>query len=228
MLIGIVGRRLLPTAFVLTALLAGCTATERRDAPAALDGAGDDLALLKSWMIGSFSSAEQSAADPENFFDIRLEIVPIWRDRDGGAWMYVEQAAAQSLDKPYRQRIYQVTAAGDGVFESAVYELPGDPLAYAGAWKTPEKLDAIKPEDLQQRAGCTVHLRKQDGATFAGRTIGTGCTSALRGAKYATSEVSITAEGMRTWDRGYNEANEQVWGAKTGPYVFKKVAASGG
>jgi hypothetical protein len=69
-------------------------------------GAAQETSLLVAvaWMTGSFSSAEQAAADT-NYFDIRLEIVPIWTTRADGHWLYVEQAAAGYLERPYRQRV---------------------------------------------------------------------------------------------------------------------------
>ena len=75
---------------------------------------GGDLETLVEWMTGSFSSEAQAAADPD-YFDIRLQMVPIWPDRADGAWLYVEQAAASSLDQPYRQRVYRLSAEADGV-----------------------------------------------------------------------------------------------------------------
>ena len=79
----------------------------------AVPASADELDTLVEWMTGSFSSQAQAQAD-ERYYDIRLEMVPIWTDRDDGRWLYVEQAAASALERPYRQRIYRV--AGPYVF----------------------------------------------------------------------------------------------------------------
>lgn len=55
-----------------------------------------------------------------------------------------------------------------------------------------------------------------------GATDGKRCSSVLRGASYATSEVSLSKALLRTRDRGFDKDNKQVWGAKKGPYVFAK------
>jgi hypothetical protein len=34
--------------------------------------------------------------------------------------------------------------------------------------------------------------------------------------------VVLTPTGMETWDRGFDAANRQVWGATKGPYRFVK------
>ncbi|NJS15125.1 MAG: hypothetical protein HC788_11545 [Sphingopyxis sp.] len=44
------------------------------------------------------------------------------------------------------------------------------------------------------------------------------------GAKYATSEAFVRSQSIETWDRGYAENGEQVWGSKAGPYRFMKVS----
>lgn len=199
------------------AVLIGCASGSR--------GAGaraGDLELLATWMCGSFSSAAQAEEDPEHYRDIRLHTTLVWTTRKDGPWLYVEQAAASSPDKPYRQRVYHLTKGpAKGTFESAVFELPGDPLVFAGAWKAPELLDGVKIEDLTPRAGCTIVLRFNN-AAFSGSTAGEACVSTLRGADYATSEVMIEESRLVSWDRGWDEAGNQRWGAESGGYIFVK------
>jgi len=178
-----------------------------------------EIAALAAMMAGSFSSAAQAASDPENFRDIRLAVVPIWEEREDGPWLYVEQAAAVSLDKPYRQRVYQLVRTGEGTIESRVFTLPDPPLRFAGAATEPAKLAGLGPGGLALRAGCAVVLRKS-GQGWTGSTVGKGCASDLRGASYATSEVTITPTEMRSWDRGFDAGGKQVWGAERGPYIF--------
>ena len=183
-----------------------------------------DLDQLVAMMTGSFSSQAQAEADT-NFLDIRLEMKPIWTDRTDagkGHYLYVEQAAAWALDKPYRQRVYHLTAAGDGVYSSKVYALP-DPDAAIGAWKLDQPLADVTAADLVERDGCAVYLRRQGNGTFQGSTRAKECTSSLRGATYATSEITIGADEVLSWDRGWNDKDEQVWGAEVSGYVFKRV-----
>ena len=181
----------------------------------------EGVGRLVRWMAGSFSSRAQSVADT-SYFDIRLEMKPIWTDRTDGAWLYVEQAAASALARPYRQRIYHVTADSGGVFRSAVLELPS-PLRFAGAWKNPALLAALTPDSLVAREGCAVLLRAYGNQAFSGETPGHECLSNLRGATYATSKVRITPTSITSWDQGWNAEGKQVWGAENGPYRFDRV-----
>jgi hypothetical protein len=173
---------------------------------------------LVDWMTGSFSSAEQAAAD-SSYYDIRLEMVPIWPERSSAHWMYIEQAVAGHTDAPYRQRVYRITQLEEGLFKSEVFTLR-EPAAAVGAWADEEPLGELSPDDLELRRGCAVFLRRDGSEEFSGSTIGRGCGSDLRGAAYATSEVVVGPGRIESWDRGFDENGAQVWGAESGPYVF--------
>ena len=188
-------------------------------APAATPHVTEAVEQLAALMQGSFSSREQAQIDPE-YFDIRLHMLPIWPDRDDGRWLYVEQAVAVAQAEPYRQRVYRVSAREDGTLESAVYELP-DPLRFALAWKDASKLEALRHEELVRKDGCEVLLRQAEPGRFVGATGEKTCASELRGASWATSEVEITKDGVRSWDRGFDQAGVQVWGATKGGYSFR-------
>lgn len=179
-----------------------------------------DLETLADWMIGSYSSAAQAEGD-EDYYDIRLEMVRIWPSREDGVWLYVEQAVATALDRPYRQRVYHLSGPRDGVFSSDVYTIP-DPLRFAGVWREEDPLAELSPDDLEARTGCTVFLR-WNGEFFEGGTRGNGCASDLRGASYARSEVRAYPDRLETWDRGFDADGNQMWGAENAGYVFRRV-----
>lgn len=189
----------------------------------ALAGSADpDVDRLATWMSGRFSSATQAEADPE-YRDVRLAVTPIWTDRSDGRWLYVEQALGSALDQPYRQRVYRVVRGKDGSLESRVFLLP-DPVTFVGAGADPSRFEALSPERLVPRDGCTVVLRPDGPDAFAGSTSGRDCPSELRGAAYATSEVRVTSDAMRSWDRGFDAEGKRVWGAEKGPYLFLRLA----
>jgi len=181
---------------------------------------------VAAWMTGAFASTAQHQASPADFFDIRLAMVPIWTERDDGPWLYVEQAIATAVDRPYRQRVYRLVDQADGSVRSDVFLLPGDPLALAGPSRAAERFATIAPEQLQPRSGCSIVLRRVDATTWAGSTDGTGCASERSGAAYATAEVTLDRDGMRTLDRGYDANGAQVWGSTKGPYHFVKQPAA--
>ncbi len=187
----------------------------------ALVAKDNDLETLVSWMSGSFSSQEQAEAD-SNYFDIRLIMYPIWRDRTDGFWLYVEQAVHGYEHKPYRQRIYNIVRISPEIFESRVFEI-NEPLRFAEKYKTEGFLGALSPDSLIPRTGCAILLRRKCEKMFMGNTVGKLCASDLHGATHAVSEVVLTKEYMESWDRGLNDEGEQIWGPEKGPYKFMKI-----
>lgn len=200
--------------------VSGCSALSRGSAPR------EEFTILQSFMSGSFSSQAQASEDPE-FRDIRLHMAPIWDARTTRTqrWLYVEQAAAESMDKPYRQRIYRLIDTGGGTYRSEVYEIPVNPQFFAGAWADPSRFQTITPEQLIAREGCSVVLRRVRAKepVFEGGTGETACWDSRDGAMFMTSKVWIGVPGLWTWDQGFDGAGAQVWGTTKGPYVFRRV-----
>lgn len=183
--------------------------------------ADEQLDQLTNWMQGSFNSAKQAQAD-ESYFNIHLHMKRMWSEDKSSVWLYVEQAAEGYLEKPYRQRVYKVERLGADKFSSKVYSFD-EPLKFAGAWKNNAPLSELTPASLKEREGCTVFLAwDQASQGFIGSTKDDECKSKLRGATYATSEVAIYKDRIESWDRGFNAANEHVWGAEKAGYVFDR------
>lgn len=206
-------------ALLLLIIPAGCAGP----GPRVDSSPGEDrLLTLRSYLSGSFSSADQAARDP-TYYDIELHMTPMWTWRDDGPWLYVEQAVSATADRPYRQRVYKLERTGDGLFRSRVFEFP-NPAAHAGAWESGSPLSELSPADLQERVGCAVTLTWDGGGkSFTGSTAGTGCPSELNGAAYATSQIVLESDRMLTWDRGYDATGQQVWGATEGGYEFLRI-----
>ncbi|MEZ4370304.1 MAG: chromophore lyase CpcT/CpeT [Polyangiaceae bacterium] len=171
------------------------------------------------WLTGRFDSSDQAQADP-TYFPIQLETCEVSAPELGERVLYVEQARMDALAQPYRQRLYVVDPEPEGTrVVSRVFELE-EPTRWIAACAAKEPLTAT-PEDARERTGCAVHLEAQ-GDVLVGGTLGTECTSTLNGASYATSEVTLDAASLASWDRGFAESGAQVWGATAGPYVFTR------
>lgn len=180
-----------------------------------------DVKKLAALMAGEFSSEEQAKND-STFFHIKLRMKPIWKNKKDGFWFYVEQSAAETEDKPYRQRVYHLYRHDETTIVSKVYEMP-NPENYVGGWKDENKLKNLNADSLIDRQGCSIFLRRNADETFSGSTPGKKCLSSLRGANYATSEVTIYKDKLVSWDRGWDKDDKQVWGAIKSGYIFKKL-----
>ena len=173
---------------------------------------------LADWLSGSFNSKEQSLKDT-SYYHINLEIVRIWPERLDGIWLYVEQAMAENMEKPYRQRAYRLTQTEKNTFESAIYTF-NDPVRFAGH---PELINKLPIDSINKKEGCSVFLSwNHEENSFIGKTGERTCPSELRGASYATSEVKLKENMLLSWDRGFNDDGVQVWGAERGGYIFLK------
>ena len=178
-----------------------------------------ELNELVNIMQGNYSSENQALADT-TYFNISLKMVPIWKDR--GNFLYVEQALVTKIDKPYRVRIYKISQNNANQFVSEIYTLKNE-KDWIGKWSDPNAFDRLLLSDVELKKGCEVTLKRIDKNKFIGETGEKTCASELRGAKYATSKVTVTSNQILSWDQGFDNEGKQVWGAEKGGYIFVKL-----
>jgi len=202
--------------FILVLMIAGCTASKKTNTAKTGD---TELVKLTSLMEGAFSSELQSKTDT-SYFNISLVMTSIWSNRTDGKWLYVEQAVASKLDKPYRQRVYHLQHPSKDVFTSDIYTIK-DALAFAGLQNDLLKKDKLTFDLIELKDGCTVTLVKRNNI-YEGGTNADNCPSDLRGAKYATTKIILKKGELDSWDQGFDASGKQVWGATKGGYIFIK------
>lgn len=199
-------------AFFFCIFLSGCSLPSARSSD-------PGLLHFASLLIGEFSSAEQAKRDT-SYFNIHLSMSRIWNDRTDGVWLYVEQAMDARRDKPYRQRVYQLTRGSDGDFVSEIYTIK-NAADVIGLQNSAAKKSLLTPNAIEHKEGCAVHMRPVNDA-YEGGTVGSACPSDLRGASYATTVITMKQGELVSWDRGFDAKGNQVWGAVNGGYVFVK------
>lgn len=178
-----------------------------------------ELNELYELMQGSFNSETQAKAD-STYYNISLHMYPIWKNK--GHYLYVEQAITTMQEKPYRQRVYELSRVNDSLFKSAIYKLPNDSL-WIGKWNDSNAFITLLPDQLTLREGCDVYLERLGTNHYKGATGNKTCKSTLRGASYAMSSVEIMLGSVRSWDRGFDAQDNHVWGAEKAGYIFEKV-----
>lgn len=181
-----------------------------------------ELEKIATWMIGTFDSTAQAAADKE-YKPITIRMARIWTNRIDGPWVYAEHVENGEEGKPYRQRVYRLNLQENGLLVCEPYALPGNPEKFIGAWQSDSAFDDVSPKDLAFQNGCTIVLKKVNATTYKGGTVGKDCANELRGASYATAEVTLTPDGIDLWDRGFDKQDKQMWGAVKGPYHYRRV-----
>ena len=203
----------------LLPLLLACSTQTDEDTSAVVstpNPANEVFELLQ----GNFDSTAQASDDPA-FFEISLKMCAFELPELGSNVLYVEQAALDNVNSPYRQRIYLVENVDDRV-ASHVYAMETSlEVSMVGACENPEAI-TVSMDQIVERIGCTVWLESvADG--YEGGTEGNECTSSLSGAAFATSIVRLSETKIESWDQGWSRDGTQVWGATSGAYIFNRL-----
>ncbi len=193
---------------------------------------------LHQWLAGRFDSVDQAKRDT-TYREITLAVceVPAPDLAPSGApgqpvrALYVEQAIMGS--PPYRQRMYLIEPQTASSARSLVFELANPQKVVGLCDQAKDKRAAFRSADVVARPGCHVEMHwvgdhfvghtpdaRWDGAAFTKDPDGEKCPSSLEGASYATSNVELRQDTLRSWDQGWDSKNKQVWGATKGPYEF--------
>jgi len=202
-------------AALFSVFLAVAAASSARDDDA-------DLARVAAWMAGEFDTFAQVARDAAagaayKHVGAVLRVVPVaGAGLPGpGQAFYLEQALAESEDKPYRQRVVLLTRL-DGRLVNRLYRLK-QPEAFVGAWREPARLAGLAREELQLDEGCDLFWTRASDTRFTGVAGEAGtCRTALRGATHVTSKVELTADSITSLDQGFDDAGAHRWGPPPG------------
>ena len=197
----------------------------------------DDLVELKNRLEGNFDSQEQSQLD-KNFSNISLHIKEISLNnktkpnlktktktksvkQSEGIYLYVEQAPMATPEKPSRQCVYFLSRKGDSVLSCQVFEMK-EPNRFAGAWGEPSKLSKLTLDSLVEKPNCILFFYKNDDGNYIGSTRYNGCENNLKGANYATTELSIYPSMIISRVRGFDANDKLVWGNENSGYRYRK------
>ena len=182
-------------------------------------------AEVAAWLTGTFEAKEPAAGGGV----VRIVIVSVPKSRiaNGAAVLYREQAALPKLDEPSLQRFYRLEEDGE-VVRLRAFD-PKDPLIVRGKWRDPSALALYGTNDVRERRGCEIALRKV-GARWEGGTPEAtpqdACPSHLRSAVRMASSVTLSIDELTQWDRGFDEKGKQTWGSLEGGTTFVKMSAS--
>ncbi|WP_324051716.1 chromophore lyase CpcT/CpeT [Aeromonas caviae] len=176
------------------------------------------LEPLLSWFSGEFSSQEQATFDAR-FTSAELRLVEIWPGEGPFRWVYAEQFLTERAQRPFRQRIYRFSSLPDGRILMAELTMPRA-TDFAGAWRRPELLDSLTPQQLSLREGCEIWLTRQPGGEYKGQTRVGHCATDFGGATTLVQYLWIGPDSVRLLDRAYDNGAHQRWGSPGEGYVY--------
>lgn len=178
-------------------------------------------------LIGVMDTSAQAASNPKvsqvqmTTCQVQMQDIPLGaRDRPV-VFLYQEQALAEKLDQPYRQRFLRIAPSRDSKTVESLSFRPEQMQTWAGLCQRPERDRQITLKDLGTPV-CSVWLKRSEDE-YLGRTPVDGCPAKVRGAVRITNRVRLWADGMDTWDRGFDAQGRQVWGAESDAYQFRWV-----
>ncbi len=176
-------------------------------------------------LVGVMDTAAQAARNP-NFPAIRLTTCQVTVENAPASqtpviYLYQEQGAIQRPGQPYRQRFLHLSTAFGGESVRSLAYKPTQLAKWVGFCDRPAADRVITTTDLGSPV-CAVIL-KPAGDEYVGVTPVDGCPANYRGAVRITNRIRLHAEGMDTWDRGFDRNGNQVWGAESESYQFRWV-----
>lgn len=173
---------------------------------------------IVSHLVGVMDRSAQVAEDSDEV-NVRMTTCAVDLESTDEVFLYQEQALAQRLNEPYRQRFLRLIPSENGdSIESQAFKL-ANPQSWIGLCNQAESQRQIAPIDLGE-AVCTVSIYPAN-RIYIGVTPPEGCPADVRGAVSITNTIVLHEEGMDTWDRGLDEEGNQVWGAENEPYEFR-------
>ncbi|KAL0354913.1 UNVERIFIED_CONTAM: Chromophore lyase CRL, chloroplastic [Sesamum radiatum] len=194
----------------------------------------DHTRIVADSLAGEKFSREQASRDPENYFNLRWLSCPAAEMVDGSRVLYFEQAFWRTPHKPFRQRFFMVKPCSKEMkcdVELSTYAIR-DSEEYRNFCDR-SKDQRPQPEevigDIAEHL-TTIYLKRCDRGKrclYEGSTPPDGYPNTWNGASYCTSELTVLKNSeIHTWDRGYDNDGNQVWGVKGGAYEFKPAPAS--
>jgi hypothetical protein len=192
-----------------------------------------DLRDFAAAMAGSYDTFAQVDADEEGDTKYRhiralLHVYPVIIPelKDGFAF-YVENQAAETRTKPYRQRVYFISKI-NGSITMQVFRIRDD-KDLVNAYKNPAALKSLTFARLTKEEGCDLTYKRIGKDTFKGSNFGNAaCRSTLRGATHTNSESEISPTKWINLDQGFDDAGSHKWGPPPGTigHIFIKRKGS--
>jgi len=191
-----------------------------------------DYEYYKSAIQGRFSSYPQTLVDTTKS-DVLIRTKYLYQ-KNGYDYFYTQQGEwFKDVFYPYRQRIYKTKNEGTHI----LLEIHTINTPYSILTDTPKKHPTFQMDTtlletpailMEKKPGCDIHIlkvyQKEGTPILYGSTNDNDCVATFNGSTYTQVDFLILPNSLISWERGYNDNNEQVWGPEESPYLFMKVS----
>lgn len=176
-----------------------------------------DKESLADLMAGIYTSTDQALKDP-SYADITVRMKRIWNERTDGPWLFFE--LSQTGKEPMKRKVFKIDNTYEGRFKISEYLIKD-------GWKMQESFEEIflsdlTPESLLEEEGCHTIVTLMDKDVYEGGNDKMSCGQDNNGAQYIMTDVIINSDGIKKWDKGFDENKMQIWGPVSEAYFFKR------
>lgn len=182
---------------------------------------------LQYQLIGHFSNREQvekgTTTEPVQEFIV----MPIFQDRPGEFWVYLEFFSPDLVNAPLDQRIEQYVQISRDSFRMEVYYIK-NPKKYVNAWKMQEFPKTNIREDLVRGEGCDLIIAHQENKTGTFKTVPPKkftceMLTAEGAARYVDLAFELDCERYLMWFHFYDENQEHLKKSAKDGLIFKRL-----
>lgn len=216
---------LIMTIFVLidNSIVQGQGTSISQKNPTSILAMTNTLEQLAELLPGTYKNTQQYQSQPTAFYHVTLNIDRIWADRDDAIWFYVRQAQVELQDHPYQEQVYKIYRGERDTLIIKIYTLASSQTAI-GSQKDASFWKEQQPKDLLLRQGCAIQLTRRKSGYFVGKTQATTCpcVCSLENAVAMQSQISISLDALKIWDKGFDATGQKVWGPDQGAYYFER------
>ncbi|CAA0827318.1 Chromophore lyase CRL- chloroplastic [Striga hermonthica] len=189
----------------------------------------DHTRIVADSLAGYKFSGEQAARDPDNDFNLRWLSCPAAEMADGSGFFFLGQAFSRTPRKPFRQLKLMINPWLTGQLSTYAVRDSEEYKNFCDRRKDQRPQPEEVYEDIAEHL-TTIYLKRCDRGKrclYEGSTPPDGFPNTWNGASICKSELTVLKNSeIHTWDRGYDENGNQIWGGKDGPYEFKPAPES--
>lgn len=184
----------------------------------------NSLEQLGKLLPGIYINKRQHEIHPTSFYHVMIKVNRIWADRDDALWFYVEKAQFELQDHPYQQSVYKIYRGERDTMVSEVYRLNDSEIAI-GTKKDAAFWKERHPHTLLLQNGCALYLTRRSNGYFTGSTRSNNCpcSCSLESVVAMQSQISISLDTLKIWEKGFDKKGKQVWGSEKGAYCFERA-----
>jgi hypothetical protein len=181
------------------------------------------IETLVHWLAGEFDNQAQALEQPAWFVHLRLWHRPLPFSIDGNPALFAEQANYLYPENAYRQRVVVLSSIASDHVQAQYYAFK-QPDRVKGAGATPDRLNSLRPEDLDKLPGCVLTVTQHADTFKAAPQPDARCCFQYQGeTRQVILGFEVSAAMFVSYDRGVDpDTGKVLWGAIMGPYQFCK------